>query len=287
MKVSVVVMTLDEELNLPRSLQSVAWSDDIVVFDSFSSDRTLDIARSFGARVVQRSFDDYAGQRNAALHEIRYKHPWVLMLDADECVPDKLRAEIEQALENAPGNVTMYRIRRKDMFMGKWLHRSSGYPTWFGRLFQPGTVTVRRRVNEEYHTDGETGYLQEHLTHYPFGKGMAHWFERHNRYSSMEAVTLRRELPQAFSVAGIFSRDPVFRRKSLKHLAYRMPCRPCLTFCYLYFVRMGFLDGRAGLTYCTLRAIYEYMIDLKIREHDFQDKFAGLNLKPELTNKGP
>ncbi len=265
MRVSVLILTLNEENNLPACLQSVAWCDDIVVFDSFSTDRTVTIAAQAGARVIERRFDNYAAQRNAAIGRVQYKHPWILMVDADECVSPAVRDEIETALAHPPENITMYRMRRKDMFLGHWLRHSSGYPTWFGRLFRVGHVRVERQINEEYHTDGAIGYLDEHLIHYPFNKGLDYWFERHNHYSSMEAQTLAQERTGTLSVRRLFHRDPVARRQSLKQWAYRLPGRPFLIFCYLYFVRRGFLDGQAGLTFCKLRRIYESMIDAKLR----------------------
>jgi glycosyltransferase involved in cell wall biosynthesis len=268
--VSILILTLNEEINLPGCLESVAWSDDIIVFDSFSSDNTVEIAKSAGARVVQRNFDNYAAQRNAALNDIEYKHPWILMIDADERPTRELIQEIHKAISPKDRETNLYRVRRKDMFWGKWLRRSSGYPTWFGRLFKAGTVRVEREINEEYHTDGKVGYLYEHLIHYPFNKGINNWLEKHNIYSSMEAEKLLKETQLKLKSKKLFSSDPAVRRKFLKQMAFRIPYRPFLVFCYLFFLRLGFIDGLAGLTYCRLRAIYEYMIDLKVKENRWQ-----------------
>jgi len=265
MSVSVLILTLNEEINLSGCLESVSWADDIVVFDSFSTDRTCEIAEKAGARVIQRKFDNYANQRNAALTEVKYKYPWVLMVDADERWPKEIYDEIVQVLAN-PGNVSIYHFLRKDMFMRKWLRRSTGYPTWAGRLVKLGSISVEREINEEYHTDGEKGYLKSHFIHYPFNKGIAFWLERHNRYSSMEAEAVAKEMGTKLSWSCFFSTDPTKRRKFLKQLAFKMPFRPFLVFCYLYLFRLGFLDGIAGYTYCRLRAMYEYMIDLKVEE---------------------
>jgi glycosyltransferase involved in cell wall biosynthesis len=271
-QVSSLILTLNEEINLPKCLESVAWSDDIVVFDSFSTDRTVEIARAAGARVIQRKFDNYASQRNAALAKVKYKYPWVLMVDADERPTPELVREIQLTVESDNDEVTMYRVRRKDMFLGKWLRRSSGYPTLFGRLFRTGKVTVEREINEEYHTDGKIGYLKEHFIHYPFNKGTAFWFERHNRYSSMEAEAFVKEVRDKLRFEDLFSSDPTIRRKFLKQLAFHLPCRPFIVFCYLYFVKLGFLDGIPGFTYCRLRTIYEYMISVKVKELQRREK---------------
>jgi glycosyltransferase involved in cell wall biosynthesis len=264
MGVSVLILTLDEEVNLPGCLESVAWSDDIVIFDSYSSDRTVEIAQAAGARVVQRVFDNYAAQRNAALTEVTYKHPWVLMVDADERWPREMYEEMQEAIARN-GDVSIYYFLRKDMFLGRWL-RHTGYPTWAGRLIKLGDVTVERPINEQYLTSGNKGYLQGHFIHHPFQRGVAHWLHRHNQYSSMEAQSLAGETQGRLNLRDLFYREPARRRRALKQLAYRLPCRPVLVFCYLYFVRLGFLDGVAGLAYCRLRMIYEYMIDLKVRE---------------------
>ncbi len=272
MCISVLILTLNEEVNLPGCLESVSWSDDVVVFDSYSSDHTVALAEAAGARVVRRVFDNYAGQRNAALTQVRYKHPWVLLVDADERWPRDMYEEMKEALAR-DGDVSIYYFLRQDMFLGRWL-RHTGYPTWAGRLVKLGDVTVERAINEQYLTTGRTGYLQGHFLHHPFNRGIAHWLHRHNQYSSMEAQALAGEIKDRVPWRAFFSREPARRRKALKQLAYRLPCRPLLVFCYLYFVRLGFLDGRAGLAYCRLRAIYEYMIDLKL--HELRRRKEGL-----------
>lgn len=265
MEISILVLTYNEEVNLPGCLQSVEGCDDIVIYDSHSSDCTCKIAREHGARVFQRKFDNYAAQRTAAFSEVEYKYPWLLILDADERATPELHAELVRRAR-PESKASLFKVRRKDMYLGRWLRRSSGYPTWFGRVVRPGHVRVERDINEEYHTSGETLYLKEHLIHYPFNKGVAYWYERHNRYSSMEAKILIEESTLPLSLRDFFSNDPGVRRRALKQLAYRLPARPFLVFCYLYFLRMGFLDGRPGTTFCVLRAMYEHMIDVKARE---------------------
>lgn len=265
MNVSVLILTRDEEVNLAGCLDSVRWCDDVVVLDSLSTDRTVEIARSHGARVVERAFDDYARQRNHGLREIEYRHPWLLMLDADERVPEELHREIEAAARDAAPETCLYRVRRKDFLFGRWI-RSSGYPTWFGRLARVGRVWVERPVNEQYVTDGRIGLLRGHLHHYPFNKGFSAWLLKHDRYSSMEATLRLEEPPAPARVAEFASRDPEVRRRALKRLAYRLPARPLLMFLALYIGKRGFAEGRAGLTFSMLRAWYEYMIDCKYRE---------------------
>jgi glycosyltransferase involved in cell wall biosynthesis len=265
MGISILILTHNELKNLPACLKSVAFSDDVVVLDSFSTDDTVALAESFGAKVLQRKFDNYAAQRNFGLaHD--FKHDWILMLDADERIPEDFVEEIRTVTAQIDNPVTLYRMRRKDMFMGRWLKRSSGYPTWFGRLFRKGAVRVEREINEEYYTDGQIGLLEGHLIHYPFNKGIEYWVERHNRYSSMEAVKLGEERAERIIWKDFLNADPMLKRKAFKAFAYRMPFRPLLTFCFLYFVKFGFLDGKAGFHFSLMRSFYEYMISLKMQE---------------------
>ena len=269
MSLSVVILTLDEETNLAGCLESVRWCDDVVVLDSFSRDRTPQIAREHGARFEQRAFDNYAAQRNHALHGIPYRHEWVLMLDADERVPDDLRQEMQAAISSASPAVTLYRMRRKDHLFGRWIRGSSGYPTWFGRLMRPAYVRVERAINEEYHTHGEIAELQSHLHHYPFNKGFAAWIQKHDRYSTMEAQLRLAQDGANDAVKGnarLLAGDPTERRRALKSLLYRVPARPLIVFCGVYFGKGGIIEGRAGLTFSLLRAWYEYMIDCKTLE---------------------
>ena len=266
MTVSVLILTLNEEINLPICFPSLSWCDDVVVLDSYSTDKTEQLALASGARFVQRTFDNYSAQRNYGLNDISYKYDWLLMVDADEAVPLELVTEIQTQLKNCQNDTTIYRMRRKDHFLGKWIKHSSGYPTWFGRLIKIGSVQVEREINEEYVTGGTVGYLQEHLYHYPFNKGIASWIDKHNRYSTMEAKLLIKGGLAPPSFSELFSNDPTDRRRALKGLVYRMPGRPLAMFFALYILKRGFLDGRAGFIFSVLRAFYEFMINCKVKE---------------------
>lgn len=275
LSISILILTLNEEINIGACLESVTWCDDVVVLDSESTDQTVARAVRHGARVVTRPFDDYAGQRNFGLRDIEYRHDWILMLDADERVPADLALEMRAAVAQATDDVALFQLRRRDWLFGRWIRHSSGYPTWFGRLARRRRVQVHRPINEEYHAEGAVVSLAGHLDHYPFNKGFAEWIAKHNRYSTMEAELFaqRAALPPTGSV---FARDPVQRRKAIKGLVYRMPGRPLLMFLALYLLRGGILEGRAGLTFCLLRAWYEFMIDVKRRE--LGRRAAGLPL---------
>lgn len=275
LSISTLILTLNEEVNIGACLDSLSWCDDVVVLDSGSTDRTVSVARERGARIVSRPFDNYAGQRNFGLASIDYRHHWVLMVDADERVPTDLAVEMRQAVAAADDDVAQFQFRRRDWLLGRWIRHSSGYPTWFGRLGRRGRVSVRRPINEEYHAVGRVLSLSSHLDHHPFNKGFDEWIAKHNRYSTMEARLFEQRSAQPLT-GSVFARDPVLRRKAIKDRVYRLPGRPLLMFLALYLLRGGILEGRAGLTFCLLRAWYEFMIDCKRRE--LRRRAAGLAL---------
>ncbi len=264
--VSVLILTRNEEQDLPGCLASVAWSDDVHVFDSLSTDATAHIAENFGAHLSSRAFDGYATQRNAALHGLLFKHPWVLLLDADERVPEPLRDELAALMARGPAaEVSAYRLRRRDFFQGRWLKHAQITPFYL-RLVRPSKVCYEREINEMLRVDGQIEDLLQPFDHHPFSKGIAHWMAKHNQYSTMEAELIARGSRGAWSARDLLARDFHRRRAAQKALFYRMPWRPILKFVYMFVVRRAFLDGRAGVTYAVLQSIYEYMIVLKTRE---------------------
>jgi hypothetical protein len=168
---------------------------------------------------------------------------------------------LRRATEGAPE--AAFRIRRKDYFMGRWLKHAQLYPTWFVRLFRPARIRYERLVNPVAVVDGPVGAFESHIIHYPFSHGVSHWINRHNRYSDLEALEAQKLRSGASGLGHLWSADPNARRRALKDLFFRLPARPVVKFLYYYAWRRGFLDGRAGLTYATLQAMYEYMIACK------------------------
>lgn len=267
MSISVLVLTKNEEQDLPGCLSSVDWCDDVVVLDSMSTDRTVEIAKAAGARVIERPFDNWASHQNWALQNIEFHHPWVFYIDADERVTPDLVASIEQAVDN-PGDTVAFRIRRRDFFMGRWLKHVQVSP-YYLRLFRPEKMRYERLVNPISLADGPVADIDGFLDHHPFSKGLSHWFARHNSYSTFEAQQIieNRQSKAKFSLLKAFTEsDFNERRFHQKELFYRLPARPLIKFFILYVLKRGFLDGRAGYTYALLQTIYEAMILLKVRE---------------------
>jgi glycosyltransferase involved in cell wall biosynthesis len=264
--ISVLILTKNEERDLPGALASVAWSDDIHLFDSHSTDSTVDIARAAGAHVHSRVFDDYATHRNAAF-ALDFKHPWLFLLDADERPTPELSAEMQRVVGEAPANTAGFRLRRRDFLFGTWLKHAQISP-YYIRLVRPERAIYTRAINEVLVVDGPVAELVHPLDHYPFSKGIAHWIAKHNTYSTMEAELIVRQQGLQNPSLRAALRDPDFhtRRLHQKALFYRLPGRPLIKWCYMMFLRGAILDGAAGITYATLQSIYEYLIVLKTRE---------------------
>ena len=267
MSISVLILTLNEEANLPRCLDALAWADDVLVVDSFSTDRTVEVAEARGARVLQRRFDDFAGQRNFGLTEGGLRHEWVLHLDADEVVTPELRDEVFGVIGD--GSKDAYRVPSKMMLHGEWLRHAGMYPTYqvrLGRRDALSFVQVGHGQREALPPE-RIGTLEHPLLHYSFSKGLEDWFERHNRYSTAEAKQALEEAARGeIDWWGLVSGNSTNRRRALKQIAARLPFRPTLRFLYMYVLRLGFLDGAAGYTYCRLLSTYEYMTVIKMKE---------------------
>ena len=265
--ISVLVLTLNEEINIGDCLDSVAWADDLLVLDSGSEDRTIEIARNKGARVMHRDFDDFASQRNYGLEKGHLRHDWVLHLDADERVTPALREVLRY--KAGQGEHRAYRVPSKLMFQGRWLKNAGMYPTYqvrFGRREALTFTQVGHGQRGDLPSE-QVGTLDEPLLHYAFSKGVADWVRRHNRYSSDEAENAREKQFRDVDWTALTTGDAQARRRALKDLSYALPCRPFLRFLYVYVGCLGLLDGRPGFDYAVLLAFYEYLIGLKRREH--------------------
>jgi glycosyltransferase involved in cell wall biosynthesis len=273
--ISVLILTKNEEQDLPGCLDSVAWSDDIHVYDSGSSDGTAAIAARAGAHFFTRTTGsgqelfggNEAAHKNWALANLPFKYSWVLHLDADERVTPELAASAVEAVRNS-GDKVAFQIQRRDFWDERWLKHvqtTSYYP----RLFRPDKMRYERMINPVSVPGGPVGELAGCLDHYPFSKGVDHWVNRHNSYSSLEArqTVSNRAANQPFSLLKtVFGKNRNERRFHQKELFYRMPARPLVKFLFLYVGKRGFLDGRTGFRYAMLQAFYEYMIVLKTKE---------------------
>jgi glycosyltransferase involved in cell wall biosynthesis len=266
---SILILSLNEETNLHACLDSISWCDDIVLLDSFSTDRTTDIARLRGIRVFQRRFDDFGHQRNYALREIRFKYRWVFHLDADERFNDSLRRECERVitLDCHSG----YAVPNRIIFLGRWIKHCTQYPFPQVRLVRIGEMSFAKAG----HGQGEEnairgiGYIQTPFDHFNFSKGLSHWIYKHDQYSTEEARLAIAHRAQHVEWRQVFSADNLTRKRVLKHIQSRLPLRWLWKFAWLYIIRRGFLDGYPGFIYCILQTFYDLLICLKVQELDF------------------
>jgi len=225
LSLSVVIITLNEEANLARTLQSVAWANEIVVVDSGSTDRTREIAEAFHAKFCVEPWRGFSAQKNFALEKATCD--WVLSLDADEEVELALAEEIRTTLAANP-SVTGFWIPRKNFFLGRWIRHGGFYPDPKLRLFRRGAGQFEDRlVHEDARVNGPTAELKNHLLHHAYPT-LESYLDHMNRYSSLGAQMAVAQRPHGFNLVNI-------------------AIRPRLTFLYNYILRGGFLDGREGL----------------------------------------
>lgn len=270
--VSFIIPTRNEERNVREAILSVIkWANEVFVLDSYSGDHTVEIAREMGVHVAQRRFDNFSAQKNWALDNLPLNNEWVFFLDADERVPDALRAEIANAIKPSNCRFDGFYIARQNYFMGVAVRHGGWHPDRRLIFFKHSLGRYEDRiVHEHVVLNGRSGNLKYPLIHYNDNKGFHQYFERHNVYSTMEAIEAYRHLANnglnGQLRAALLGAGPE-RRRALKQWAYRyLPCRPLFKFLWSYVLKRGFLDGRVGMRYCLLQSIYEYQISLKLLE---------------------
>lgn len=264
---SIYILTYNEELDIAACIESAMLSDDVVVVDSYSSDRTVEIASRYQVRVVQHRFESHGRQRTWMLEDVPAKHEWIYILEADERMTPELFAECLEAIETT--EYVGYYAAERVIFMDRWIRRSTQYPRYQLRLLRVGKVWFTDYGHTEREVcDGATGFLKATYPHYTNSKGLSRWIEKHNRYSTDEAAETLRQLENGTLNWQdlFFGKSEVKRRHALKNLSLRLPGRPILRFIYMYFLLGGWLDGSAGLAWCTLQTFYEYLIVLKVWE---------------------
>jgi glycosyltransferase involved in cell wall biosynthesis len=277
--VSVLIPAKNEESNLPACLESLVKADEIFVVDSQSSDRSIQISESYGAKVVQFNFNGrWPKKKNWSLDTLPFRNEWVLIVDCDERIPPELWEEISTAIENP--NYNGYYLNRRVFFLGKWIRYGGKYPDWNLRLFKhklgryenlktediPNTGD--NEVHEHVILEGNVGYLKNDMLHIDF-RDIYHWLERHNRYSNWEARVYYNILTgknESGTIGAKFFGDAVQRKRFLKKIWVWLPFKPTLRFIWFYFIRLGFLDGGAGYIYARLLSQYEYQIGIKLYE---------------------
>jgi len=237
-KLSVTLITLNEEQNIRRTLESVNWADEIIVLDSGSTDGTVAICREYTDKVFPQQWLGFSGQKNAAID--RATGEWVLSLDADEPVEAELADEIREIIAS-PNALDGYRIPRKTFFLGKWIRYGGWYPDLNLRLFQRGKGRFEvRLVHEAVKVSGTVGTTRHAILHYAY-PDLTSYLDTINRYSTLAVDVM--------AVKGIDR-----GKTGVLNILFR----PLLTFLYRYIVRRGFLDGKHGLVLNIFHAVYVF-----------------------------
>ena len=277
--VSVLIPAKDEESNLPACLESVARADEVFVVDSQSIDRSIEISTNYGANVVQFYFNGrWPKKKNWSLDNLPFRNEWVLIVDCDERITPELWDEIATVIQDS--NYNGYYLNRRVFFLGQWIRYGGKYPDWNLRLFKHNSGryenlntedipnTGDNEVHEHVILDGKVGYLKNDMLHIDF-RDIYHWLERHNRYSNWEARVYYNILTgndESGTIGAHLFGDAVQRKRFLKKIWVKLPFKPLLRFILFYFIRLGFLDGKAGYIYGRLLSQYEYQIGVKLYE---------------------
>lgn len=267
-RISVIVPVKNEAENLRRCLPALAWADEVFVVDSQSSDETPLVAAEHGAHVVQFHFNGtYPKKKNWSLENLPFRNEWVLIVDADEVVVPELAQEIARriAADEADG----FYLNMKYYFLGRRIRHCGYAEAWNLRLFKhrlgryekmpvrPGAQTGDNEAHEHVELRGDRHALRlvHELDHYAYPTISA-WVEKHNRYARWEAEMYERFLSEPIPAS--IGAGKRFKR-SLKKVYLRLPMRPLVRFFYSYVVRLGFLDGKPGLVFCTLLSFYDFL----------------------------
>jgi glycosyltransferase involved in cell wall biosynthesis len=283
--ITVLLAAKNEAINLPRCLSALDSAMHVIVLDSRSTDATAEIARANGAEVVQFEYrGGYPKKRQWALENLVIETPWVLLLDADEVVPDALWDEIAQTIVEEPVE-DAFMITKGFHFLGRPM-RHGGFShsavllfktgkARFEKLIEDGLDGLDMEIHERLIVDGTIGQIEIPLIHEDF-KGLEAYITRHNKYSTWEAL-----LRYQYLISGQYGEatitpkwfgNPQERRRAIKALIVRMPFEHWMWFVYHYFIKLGFLEGRAGLIASQIRASYIAQVRAKIYELSLSEK---------------
>lgn len=258
---SILIITGNEEINIRQALENVCgWADEVFVVDSFSTDRTVEIAREIGAQVIQNPWPGYSEQRNWALDHLPFRNEWVFILDADEYLSNELKAEIEAILNEDGRGFDGFYVNRRFIFYGKWIRHCGWYPCWILRLFRHRLGRYENRpVDEHVLLNGRVGECRNDLVHRDL-RDMSYWIAKHIHYAKLNTMAdeqlSRREGANERIQPNLFG-SQAERRRFLKERVFRhLPARAFWYFLYRYIFRLGFLDGQEGLVFCLMHAIF-------------------------------
>ncbi len=294
---SIIILTYNEEMHLPRLLQSVEKLEaPVFILDSGSTDNTLSIAESFGAKVLIHAFENHPRQWDFALSNFDIQTPWIIGLDSDHIVSPELFLLLEQFQSQAlPNDVNGIYFNRKNYFKGKWLKHGGYFPKYLLKMFRngKGKSDLNENMDHRFIIEGKSiiwkeGYLlEENLKE----SNIAFWIAKHNKYSDLVAQEEleRRKRLRTQSVSASFWGSPDERIAWLKQIWWKMPLfiRPFLYFFHRYFIQLGILDGTRGFIFHFLQAFwFRLVVDIKMYEYLRREKGISEEAFPTpVTNK--
>lgn len=263
-----VVLALNEELDIGRALRSLGWCDELIVVDSGSTDQTIQVALSYGAKVltnIQNGPFLITEQRNWVLENPEVKSEWIFFLDADEVVGPELAAYVKtNTIINTSHDA--YELTPRFWFFGKWLKYTQGYPNWHPRLVKKHTVRFEGGVWESFSSHANIGRIDIPYEHYAFSKGLEAWTIRHLRYAKWDAMEILQSQQAHHLPNPIRTKRFSLARNLLKRV---WPLRPLLRFMQKYLLQLGCLDGWQGLLYSLLIATFDLYVVILVLQHKF------------------
>lgn len=294
--ISVIILTFNEEKHIKRCIESLLlFTDKIFIIDSGSTDKTVEIAESLGAKVVQNTWVNYAVQFNFGIQNNPFNTKWLMRMDADEYVLPELAKEINQKLGNITPEIAGMYIKRRVIFMDKWIRRGAYYPIWLLRIWRNGQGACEESWMDEHITltTGKTIQLENDLVDHNLNN-LTWWTQKHNLYAIREVIDL---LNIKYNFRNFESVEPNFfgsqeqrtRFLKVKYASIPLFIRPIIYFLYRYIFRLGFLDGKQGFIWHFLQGFwYRFLVDAKVYEvyHRVgRDKKAIENFFKEEFNK--
>jgi len=294
-EIAILILTHNEEKNIAKCMASLLpLTKKIFIVDSGSSDRTVEIARSYGAQVAHRAWNTYADQFNWGLDNFDFNAQWIMRMDADEELTAELVAELRSSLGAVPVNVTGIYVRRRVYFMGRWIKHGGYYPTWLLRVFRNGAGRCEALWMDEHIilSNGDAIKLNADIID-KNNKDLTFWTDKHNKYSSREVLDvinkLSRDEGSKRIEASLAGSQAQTRRWVKDNIYARTPLfvRPFLYFVYRYFLRLGFLDGKEGLIFHFLQGFwYRFLVDAKLFEHRRISKLNDVRMS-NANESGP
>ncbi len=272
--ITAIILTYNEELNIAESLLSISdWVEEIIIIDSFSTDKTIDIAKKYECRYFERKFVNQAEQFNWALDNVQINNEWILRLDSDEIMLPETWKEIAEHFKSEAKlkeeNIAGFYMKRRVYFMNRWIRHGGYYPAWFLRLWRKDSGRYEDRAMDEHVIlkKGKTINLENDFEEHD-RKNLSIWIEKHNKYAEREATSVLEKSNNEIT-ANREGSDPERRRWYKDNLYYRLPpfFRALLYWKYRYIIRLGVLDGIPGLIWHFLQGFwYRFLVDAKIYE---------------------